>query len=666
MVLSQQHNQLSQSQSAFNSSQPRGKSRLTRSASFSAGSTYSTSSLLSGSSLSSPRTPFSLVPVPYRNSKLTHLLKDSLGGNSKTIMIATIRNHEEYYQQTAVTLMYASRAKKIRNRSLVNTNVIGDTGIHAVGHEIERLKTRLQDRSVEFEHLRNTQLKDANENNALKARFQQLKETNEEEKKQLAIQMSSIIYNQAGQQSLREDLEVSQGKILEQQREISNLESVLEQTKLTLTSQEQVPIEQMEKMQSVLDGWQAQALSTQQELETVLKQAEALRVGNEIQKNELKITKCTMSEKHKEFMLSNVELNDKFVQVQKAFSEKSEETEQLQKLLGDSHTKIGFAQLQFLESSRKAELKIKELESDNASMLLKLETTVGTLEKQTASTIEKATFRLQKKNADLAAAHDEILSLKQNLVAVESHLSVLGGKTEKDLAAVHGKVASLEENLVEEKTQNSILRVEMDKIIADDLLTIDQLTTDLCTEKQERALVNVRYDQLDSTCKAQDVSLSEKDLLLKKSEDYLREIDGDRLKELEKLSITVMALRKDHKSEIDSLKVELASVKELIDSQQAAHSVAVDRIQMELWGQHEEVLKNIEFDHIAEGERKLQDLRRELVAVHAVDIERQRSLLLEMKEKHEIVIHEWNILHEREEREVIDVKEQVRSLLLHS
>jgi hypothetical protein len=34
----------------------------------------------------------SLVPVPYRNSKLTHLLKDSLGGNSKTIMVTTVRS----------------------------------------------------------------------------------------------------------------------------------------------------------------------------------------------------------------------------------------------------------------------------------------------------------------------------------------------------------------------------------------------------------------------------------------------------------------------------------------------------------------------------------------------------------------------------------------------
>jgi hypothetical protein len=51
---------------------------------------------------------------------------------------------------------------------LINRNVIGDTGIHAVTTEIERLRSRLDERSNEFEHLRDTQLRDSNENNALK------------------------------------------------------------------------------------------------------------------------------------------------------------------------------------------------------------------------------------------------------------------------------------------------------------------------------------------------------------------------------------------------------------------------------------------------------------------------------------------------------------------
>ena len=64
-----------------------------------------------------------------------------------------------------------SLSAQVRNRSLINRNIIGDTGIHAVTTEIERLRSRLDERSNEFEHLRDTQLRDSNENNALKVRM---------------------------------------------------------------------------------------------------------------------------------------------------------------------------------------------------------------------------------------------------------------------------------------------------------------------------------------------------------------------------------------------------------------------------------------------------------------------------------------------------------------
>jgi hypothetical protein len=53
--------------------------------------------------------------VPYLNSKLTHLLKDSLGGNSKTIMIANVGCEVEQYHHILHSLNYASRAMKVRN-----------------------------------------------------------------------------------------------------------------------------------------------------------------------------------------------------------------------------------------------------------------------------------------------------------------------------------------------------------------------------------------------------------------------------------------------------------------------------------------------------------------------------------------------------------------------
>ena len=58
--------------------------------------------------------------VPYRNSKLTRILKDSLGGNIRTIMIACISPAPSLYDETINTLNYASRARKIQKKITKN------------------------------------------------------------------------------------------------------------------------------------------------------------------------------------------------------------------------------------------------------------------------------------------------------------------------------------------------------------------------------------------------------------------------------------------------------------------------------------------------------------------------------------------------------------------
>lgn len=63
------------------------------------------------------------VYIPYRDSTLTWLLKDSLGGNSKTIMIAAVSPADVNYGETLSTLRYASRAKNIVNKPTVNEDV---------------------------------------------------------------------------------------------------------------------------------------------------------------------------------------------------------------------------------------------------------------------------------------------------------------------------------------------------------------------------------------------------------------------------------------------------------------------------------------------------------------------------------------------------------------
>ncbi|TMW46324.1 hypothetical protein DOY81_008594 [Sarcophaga bullata] len=82
--------------------------------------------------------------IPYRNSKLTRLLQDSLGGNSKTVMCATISPADTNYMETISTLRYASRTKNIQNRMHINEEP-KDALLRHFQEEIERLRKQLEE-----------------------------------------------------------------------------------------------------------------------------------------------------------------------------------------------------------------------------------------------------------------------------------------------------------------------------------------------------------------------------------------------------------------------------------------------------------------------------------------------------------------------------------------
>lgn len=81
--------------------------------------------------------------VPYRDSKLTRLLQDSLGGNTKTVMIANIGPADYNQDETLSTLRYASRAKHIENKPRINEDP-KDAMLREFQDEINRLKAQLE------------------------------------------------------------------------------------------------------------------------------------------------------------------------------------------------------------------------------------------------------------------------------------------------------------------------------------------------------------------------------------------------------------------------------------------------------------------------------------------------------------------------------------------
>ena len=85
--------------------------------------------------------------IPYRDSKLTRLLQDSLGGNTKTLMVACLSPADNNYDESLSTLRYANRAKNIKNKPKVNEDP-KDALLREYQEEINRLRAMVSSSPV--------------------------------------------------------------------------------------------------------------------------------------------------------------------------------------------------------------------------------------------------------------------------------------------------------------------------------------------------------------------------------------------------------------------------------------------------------------------------------------------------------------------------------------
>jgi kinesin family protein 3/17 len=81
--------------------------------------------------------------IPYRDSKLTRLLENSLGGNCKTTMMAMISPSNEAFNESISTLKFAERAKKIKNEAQINEDVDQKSLLRKYELELKKLRAEL-------------------------------------------------------------------------------------------------------------------------------------------------------------------------------------------------------------------------------------------------------------------------------------------------------------------------------------------------------------------------------------------------------------------------------------------------------------------------------------------------------------------------------------------
>ncbi|KAG8737455.1 kinesin motor protein cin8 [Ceratobasidium sp. 414] len=162
--------------------------------------------------------------VPYRESKLTRLLQDSLGGRTKTCLIATISPARSNMEETLSTLDYAFQAKAIRNRPELNTRVTRNALLKEHVSEIARLKADL------------VATREKNGVYVSPERWREIESAQEGGKtvrEELRIQ-AEVAQRQC--RALREELEAQGGVLVKRTNELASTRQALDQERQELAS----------------------------------------------------------------------------------------------------------------------------------------------------------------------------------------------------------------------------------------------------------------------------------------------------------------------------------------------------------------------------------------------------------------------------------------------
>uniref|UniRef100_K7FWU8 Kinesin-like protein n=1 Tax=Pelodiscus sinensis TaxID=13735 RepID=K7FWU8_PELSI len=209
--------------------------------------------------------------VPYRNSKLTRLLQDSLGGNSKTMMCANIGPADYNYDETISTLRYANRAKNIKNKARINEDP-KDALLRQFQKEIEELKKKLEEgEEISGSDISGSEDEDEEEDGEIGEDGEKRKKRRGSSSSSSSDSTCSVIEkpldksftNQAGKKK------VSPDKMVEMQAKIEEERKALE-TKLDMEEEER------NKARAELEKREKDLLKAQQEHQSLLEKLSAL------------------------------------------------------------------------------------------------------------------------------------------------------------------------------------------------------------------------------------------------------------------------------------------------------------------------------------------------------------------------------------------------------
>ena len=254
--------------------------------------------------------------IPYRDSKLTRLLEDSLGGNCKTTMIATISPAQCSFNESLSTLNFARRAKNIKNRPVINEDIDHNGLIHQYENELKKIRKELEEK-----------------NKIIELNEEILKLKNREEKEKIdAIKA----YEQTSRQLL---IEREEKQKLENKIQLMNLQMIKGGEKIEETPQFKNALQEMEK------DFEKRILEIKKEKEQIEDSKSQVEAYNKLlyqQRDIMNSLSMTLNEKEEainDLIKNKAELEKTIIEMNKVLKIKDQYIIELEKILDNNKIK---------------------------------------------------------------------------------------------------------------------------------------------------------------------------------------------------------------------------------------------------------------------------------------------------------------------------------------
>ncbi|KAL4280006.1 hypothetical protein GQ457_03G044210 [Hibiscus cannabinus] len=292
--------------------------------------------------------------VPYRDSKLTRLLRDSLGGKTKTCIIATISPSIHCLEETLSTLDYAHRAKNIKNKPEINQKMMKSALINYLYSEIDRLRQEVYAaREKNGIYIpRDRYLHEEAEKKAMAEKIERMELVSDSKEKQITELQELYSSQQLLTADLSEKLEKKEKKLEETENALFDLEDKHRQANATikekeilisnLLKSEKALVERAFELRAELEN----AASDVSDLFAKIERKDKIEDGNKalIEKFQSQLTQ-QLEILHKTVAASVTQqewqLRDMEEDMQSFVSTKSEATEELRGRLGKLKEKYG-------------------------------------------------------------------------------------------------------------------------------------------------------------------------------------------------------------------------------------------------------------------------------------------------------------------------------------